>query len=449
MLLQTIHDLGKRFSSPAGIAALLSLFLFLGLFIPYLWLDSGSLSNTDPKMLLRYILGLVILVLVAVLLGLIVFRQILLQEKVRRRTASLLEANRKLRQEVQERRQAQSELESSKKKYFTLFNNANDVVVLCQRNEDTGSYHLVEVNEAVSWMGGCSREQLISRNLFDGVTPGSLCKVPEILDEIEKTGHTTVELDYLNRDGSILSLEMNAIRFELEGKTVLMAIGRNITARKKAEYALRESLAEKEVLLREVHHRVKNNLQVIMSLLDLESSNIQDPAALEHFRECQNRIQSMALVHQNLYQSRNFSTIHADKYIRMLVDHLIESCRPFEGISVQYELDEVGMDLDTAVPCGFVINELVTNACRHAFSGKSEGTIRVSLKRTPSRTLTLAISDNGTGFPESIDFRQTPTLGLQIVTALSRQLEADVSMERENGTRFVIRFSATREKIGV
>jgi len=411
--------------------------------------DGGWTSVVETKMVLFRYLGLLIISLVALLLGLIVYRHLIMRNEIRDRTQSLLETNERLRQEIIGHRLARQALETSEKKYFTLFNSANDLVLLCTRQENPLCYPVIEVNEWACRALGHSRETILSRKLFDGATPGSRERIPEIFDQIGQNGHATFEMDYLTHDGQIISFEMNAHQFTLEGKTVLMTIARDVSARKRVERDLRQLIEEKDVLLKEVHHRVKNNLQVITSLIDLQSHGISDPVTREHFRECQDRIRSMALVHENLYQSKNFSTIKSNVYIRMLVDQLVCSCSPSPGISVRYDLDDIDLDLDTAIPCGFVINELVTNALKHAFTGRDSGTIHISLNRTPDRTLTLIVGDDGSGFPEHLDFTDTESLGLQIVTALSRQLDAEVTMTSGNGTRFVIRFSEIHGKTGV
>jgi len=409
----------------------------------------GWISDADPRITLIRYLGFVIITLVALLIGLIIYRHLTLCNEIHARTQSLLETNERLRQEISDHRLVRQALETSEKKYFTLFNSANDLVLLCVRRENPLCYPVIEVNEWACRALGDSRETILSRNLFDGATPGSREHIPEIFDQIGRNGHVTFEMDYLTRDGRIISFEMNAHQFTLEGKTVLMTIGRDVSARKRVEHDLRQLIEEKDVLLKEVHHRVKNNLQVITSLIDLQSLSVSDPVTRKHFRECQDRIRSMALVHENLYQSKNFSTIKSNVYIRMLVDQLVCSCSPSPGISVRYDLDDIDLDLDTAIPCGFVINELVTNALKHAFTGRDSGTIHISLKRTPERMLTLIVGDDGSGFPEHLDFKETESLGLQIVTALSRQLDAEVTMTSGNGTRFVIRFSEIHGKTGV
>lgn len=406
----------------------------------------GWVLVAQTKLIVLWYLGFVIIFLIALLFGLITYRQASLRCQVRERTKSLMKINIRLRQEIEEHRLSVRALATSEKKYFTLFNSADDMVILCNCLDNPRRYPVVEINEYASRLLGYTMKEHYSRNLFDGVPSGSRDCIPGIFDEIERKGHAIFEINYLTYKGNFIPVEMNAIQFMLEGKPVLLAVGRDISSRKKVEYDLRQSIAEKDVLLKEIHHRVKNNLQVITSLIDLQSMTINDPLVREHFCECQDRIRSMALVHENLYKSKNFSTIKSYEYIRMLVDHLVQSCSPKPGISVGYEFDDIDLDPDTAISCGFVINELVTNALKHAFTNKDKGTIHISMKHTSDTTLTLVIKDDGSGFPEDVDFMNTKSLGLQIVTILARQLDAEVSMVRGAGTMFVLIFSDIQKR---
>nr|WP_319375300.1 histidine kinase dimerization/phosphoacceptor domain -containing protein [uncultured Methanoregula sp.] len=409
----------------------------------------GWESALEPKLTrLRY-LGFLIIVLITLLIGLITYRHVSMGNQIREREASLLESNAHLRREIEAHREAEKALKISKKKYFTLFNSANDAVVLCARGEDPLCYPVIEVNDGTSRIMGYSRDFLLSCNLFDNVLPGSRERIPRIFEEIDRNHHATFEMDYLACDGRTLPLEMNSHLFTLEGNTVLLTVARDVSARKKTEDDLRQSVAEKDVLLKEVHHRVKNNLQVISSLIDLQAGALSDPDVQNHFRECQDRIRSIALVHENLYQSKTFSTIKAEDYIKMLVDRLVPSCSALPGVNVCYDIDDIDIDLDTAIPCGLIINELVTNALKHAFTGRDRGIIRICLKQAPDDMLTLIVEDDGKGFPESVNFQETESFGLQIVTALSCQLDADLSMTGGNGTRITLRFSKIRGKTGV
>jgi PAS domain S-box-containing protein len=222
---------------------------------------------------------------------------------------------------------------------------------------------------------------------------------------------------------------------------------RDITPRKQAEEALRASLHEKEILLKEIHHRVKNNMQVISSLLNLQSRHLTDKAAIEMFRESQHRIRSMALVHEKLYQSKDLSRIDFSKYIESLIMFLFHSYRVNSDlVRMKTEVGDVLLDINSAIPCGLIINELVMNAVKHAFPEGRKGEIIVSLKPSGDDRFTLAVSDDGVGFPAGLDFRKTETLGMQLVTMLVDQLDGTISLERKPGTRFEIVFRELKYK---
>ena len=219
----------------------------------------------------------------------------------------------------------------------------------------------------------------------------------------------------------------------------------DISDRKRAEEALRISLEEKEVLLREVHHRVKNNLQVVVSLLNLQSQSVSDPRVREIFKESRNRIRSMALVHERLYQSSDLSRVDFAEYIKRLTTHLFHSYGLDAGrIEIGVEAGDARLDINTAVPVGLIINELVSNAIKHAFPAGAHGRIAVGLERLEGGTFRLTVSDDGTGFPGDLDFRKTESLGMQIVTMLADQLDAEIALEREAGTRFTLIFGEAR-----
>jgi len=217
--------------------------------------------------------------------------------------------------------------------------------------------------------------------------------------------------------------------------------------RKQAEEQIKASLKEKEVLLREIHHRVKNNLQVISSMLYIQSGYIKDKEAFEMFKETQNRIKSMALIHEELYQSKDLSKIDVAKYLQKLATDLINSYGiKQEDIKLKMAIHEVLLGVNTAVPCGLIINELVSNSLKHAFPNGKEGEIRVALRSDNANKFALIVSDNGVGFPKDLDFRNTETLGLQLVTTLVKQLGGTIELDRSGGTEFKITFTGLKHK---
>ncbi|MBD2093835.1 GAF domain-containing protein [Trichocoleus sp. FACHB-591] len=216
-----------------------------------------------------------------------------------------------------------------------------------------------------------------------------------------------------------------------------------LAERKRAEEQLKLSLKEKEVLLKEIHHRVKNNLQVISSVLRLQSDYVKDDKILALFNDSQNRIRSMALIHEKLYQSSNLLKINFDEYIRDLTENLIRSYVAFAStVTLTTNAIGVWLNIDTAIPCGLIINELVSNALKHAFSGSNpDNEIQISITSGNDNQFTLIVRDNGMGFPEDIDFRNTESLGLELVCVFTEQLDGAIALDRSNGTAFVITFS--------
>ena len=237
---------------------------------------------------------------------------------------------------------------------------------------------------------------------------------------------------------------------------------------RQAETRIQASLREKEALLKEIHHRVKNNLQIISSLLDLQADQIHAPEAVHAFQDSRNRIRAMALIHEKLYRSNDLALINAGEYVHQLAHDLFDTYNPRSGlVTLEVYADNMALNIDTAIPCGLIINELVTNALVHAFPRRWEanntlGQLRVCLVRSGSpdpremaeapaassqadhrRTpLTLEVWDNGIGLPPDFDIHSAPTLGLQLVMILTRQLKGTIDIEREPGSKFIIRFAA-------
>ena len=214
-----------------------------------------------------------------------------------------------------------------------------------------------------------------------------------------------------------------------------------VTERKRTENQIKTSLKEKEVLLKEIHHRVKNNLQVISSLLNLQSKYIKNRPASEIFRESQNRIKSMALIHEQLYQSRDLARIELAEYIRKLAANLLYSykVKP-NAIVLKINVDSVFLSIDTAIPCGLIIDELVSNSLKYAFPAHKKAEICIDLHSDDNNKFTLIISDNGMGFPKDLDFRKTESLGLQLVCTLTDQLGGTIKLNGSYGTEFKITF---------
>ncbi len=248
------------------------------------------------------------------------------------------------------------------------------------------------------------------------------------------------EARYVTKSGEERCVLVSAGVMESKGQPTGVACFLDISERKRAEEQLKTSLGEKEVLLREIHHRVKNNLQVVSSLLYLQAQKFSDPVLQACFLESQNRICSMALAHEQLYQSKNLSEVSVKAYVASLVEQL---CQIFhcsdQEIACCLEIEDIELHIEKIIPCGLLITELLSNAYKHAFVDDRIGKITISIKGCDSE-MELSVADDGIGFPADIDYRQASTLGLQLVTALVDQLNGTLELDRSCGTLFRVRF---------
>jgi PAS domain S-box-containing protein len=263
-------------------------------------------------------------------------------------------------------------------------------------------------------------------------------------------GPFRAEFRALTRAGDVVWVrgEARVVRDERGSPLFIQGIAYDITESKRAEEAVRASaeqieasLREKEVLLEEIHHRVKNNLQVISSLLRLQSAHVRDPETLEMFKESGNRIRSMALVHEKLYQSADLSRLDFTDYVRSLADLLVRSYQAERSrVALRTTVENVHLGIDVAVPLGLIINELVSNSLKYGYPSGLRGEVRVELRPEDGPRYVLSVADDGIGVPAGFDPRTTETLGMQLVCALTDQLGGVIELVRAPGTEFRIRF---------
>jgi PAS domain S-box-containing protein len=245
----------------------------------------------------------------------------------------------------------------------------------------------------------------------------------------------------MRKDGSEFPIEIGLNPIETgEGPMVLSAIV-DITERKQREERLNAALKEKELLLGEIHHRVKNNLQVIHSLLDLQAMGIADPRVRDMLRDSQARVRSMSLIHQTLYQSQDFARADFQYFLDTLLPVLLESHGSAGWrIAVKIDAHKVQLPISAAIPCGLIVNELVTNALKHAFPGERGGNIRIDLSEAADGQIRLSVENDGVAMPESIDMERASTLGLRLVQLLTEQLQGRLEVQRSGPTRFTLYF---------
>jgi len=262
-----------------------------------------------------------------------------------------------------------------------------------------------------------------------------------------KLTEKTIETVGLRKNGTEFPLEMSLTKWEIDHNIYFTSIIRDITERKKHEKYLKESLAEKTVLLREIHHRVKNNMQIISSLLSLQEQYVaDDEVAVDVLKESQNRVKSMAIVHEKLYQSKDLTHIKFYDYIQRLVLDLFSSYGiNKDQIKPVINVEDLMLNIDTSVPFGLIISELISNSLKYAFPERRKGELKVSLKKLDD-TYELIISDDGIGFPEDLDYTKTDSLGLRLVNILVGQIDGTISMNTNHETEFKIIFKELEYK---
>ena len=344
-------------------------------------------------------------------------------------------------QRIMAQRRAETALSSSEARFRSLIENASDIITIVDSN---GSVHYI--SPSLERVAGYTPSGLTGRNILEYVHPDDVSAATDILVRaVQNPGDTlSVELRLRHNDGSWHIFEAT-VQNLLENEAVkgIVVNSHDITARRQAEEKIKASLREKETLLKEIHHRVKNNLQVISSLLSLQSRYIEDKKLLEIFRESENRVRTMALVHKMLYQSEDLSAVGFDSFIGNLVGVILQSYRTdSSAVKVNVDVHDIRLDIAAAIPFGLILNELISNALKHAFPGDAKGEISLSMRVEGDRVVTR-FQDSGVGFPETLDFRNTKSLGLQLVNILVGQLKGTIELAVDGGTAFTITFPMT------
>ncbi|MEO7273988.1 MAG: PAS domain-containing protein [Vicinamibacterales bacterium] len=300
-------------------------------------------------------------------------------------------------------------------------------------------------DDAMYELYGVSREQFSGayEAWAQGLHPDDAVRMHEEI-RLALSGERAYDTTFRVRlpDRSVRYIQANAtvLRDASGAATRMLGTNWDITSRKRAEEELLASLQEKKVLLKEIHHRVKNNLQIVSTLLDLQSGYTRDPATLAMFQESRGRVKSMALIHERLYRSEDLSRVDFARYTRQLVDDLYRAYNvSHEDVRLELDIDIPELGIDVAIPCGLLLNELITNSLKYAFADAAAGRLRVGLQRAGDVNV-LTVADTGIGFPATIDFRNTSSFGLQLVNTLVEQLDGEIVLADGPGTTFTVRF---------
>ena len=370
-----------------------------------------------------------------------------LERRVELRTEELARAVEELRKEITERQRTEGELLESQKRLQLALGAAQAGAWAWSMHNNQAVWS--DENYRVMGLEPGSVEPHYN-NWLACVHPADQQRANELVSEaVSNSSNLDIEFRVVWPDGSIHWInDIGQITFDEAGQPEGMyGIQMDITERKQIEAEIRTSLREKEVLLKEIHHRVKNNLQVIASMLNLQSGYLDDAQAQEIFQESQNRVAAMATIHEKLYQSRNMARVDFADYIRDLTTQLLSSYTGSEqDIQLEIVADDIWLGINTAVPCGLILNELVSNALKHAFPfGRQTGQVTVQFQRLPAGRLALSVADNGVGMPAYMDWQQLSSLGLTLVNTLARQIGGRLEVENRQGTLFRVIFPTPLE----
>ena len=344
-----------------------------------------------------------------------------------------------LEMQNEELRRAQAEIEAGRARYFDLYDLAP--VGYCTLSEKG---LILEANLTAATLLGTNRGELIKQPIFGFILKEDqdiyYLRRKQLFETVEPQ---ECELRMVKPDGAFIWVHLTATAAQAEyGTPVCRVVLSDITKRKKTEEQIKASIEEKEVLLRELYHRTKNNMQVILSMINLQTQNIEDEDILQMFKETKDRISTMSLVHEKLYQTKNLSRIDLKDYFTDLINLLRISYQNMsEGIRIKTDMSSTRVTIDSAIPCGLILNELISNVFKHAFPENRRGEVQINLKTFEDKSIEFVVGDNGIGLPDLLDIRNVDTMGLKSIVALAEhQLSGSAKVVVDNGTKFYVTF---------
>jgi PAS domain S-box-containing protein len=337
---------------------------------------------------------------------------------------------------------------SNESKFFEqIFNTSAHAILILDENEN-----IIQSNYGFEKLFQFKNNEIKGKYLDEIITPTDLLgETQRILSEIYRGEQVQFETNRVAKNGSIVNVLITGTKLMLDGdnKTGAYLTYTDISTLKRIEEQMKSTLIEKEMLIREVHHRVKNNLQIVSSLLNLQSRSKEGKSIDEILIECQNRVKAISLVHEKLYQTNNITRIDFNNYIKSLSTKLLLSYGITSSkIRISVNAENIFLPMETAISCGLIINELVTNSIKHAFQQGVQGEVIIDMKYNDESKFILSVKDNGIGLPDNISVEAPRTLGITLIQSLTRQIDAKLETMKNKGTEFKITFSILENKGG-
>jgi PAS domain S-box-containing protein len=339
-------------------------------------------------------------------------------------------------EDITEYKRLESLLTESEERYRRLFETASDGIVLLEKREGK----ITHANPAAEKMLGYTKKESVGNKLQDIGVSLDMGDFQTTMQNLNLSGILNYnDVPVKTKSGQHIYTDI----YLVDRARLVQCNIRDITDRKQVEEGIRASLREKEILLRELHHRVKNNMQVISGLLDLQARSSRNPELIEMLNKSQSRILSMALVHEQLYASKDLARIDMVGYVRALSQELFQAYKidPRKIDLIVRTDGNVYVDISKAIPCGLILNELVSNALKHSFPSDGPGELRIIIHETKNKEIEIIVRDNGLGLPDDVDIHQPRSMGLYLVSGLvKKQLEGQIEVRQDNGTEFRIIF---------
>jgi len=355
----------------------------------------------------------------------------------------LIEELHDLRQKVAKSEKFESEhknvtdaLLESESSYRMIFESANDGIII----HDTEG-HIFDVNQTMYKRLGYTKQEIIKLSLKGLVTPEFAEKITKRMGTLKKEGVAIFESADRRKDGTVMPVEVNARHINYKGHKLILSVVRDIHERKMAEDLIMSTYRENETIREEIKHQIRFDHEVFSRILEILQEQLEKETIMADIQAAENRVKTINFIKRKLYSSPSLLRIDISNPIEKLISYSFSLyCAGIKNIQVQRELQDARLDLHKAIPCALIINELLSNSLKHAFPDSSKGEIVISLSKAACGSQILHFKDNGKGFPESIDFRNTTTLGMQIVMNLVDQLDGEIEMRRKPGTEYILQF---------